>query len=76
MFLYLIYCFAASCWLKTLYSLFVLIFKSQKIIKKIENRKKLSQMNYDNIASKNINYRKKIESIGPDYYRIALSHRT
>jgi len=32
-------------------------------------------MNCDNIASKNFNYRKKIESSGPNHYRIAFSLR-
>jgi len=30
-------------------------------------------MNFDNIASKNFQLSQKIESIGPDHYRIALS---
>jgi len=33
-------------------------------------------MNCDNIARKIFNYRKKIESISPEHYRIVLSHRT
>jgi len=53
----------------------MLIFKSQKIIEKIENRKNNRKRTAIIRHQKNFNYRKKIESIGPGHYRIALSLR-
>jgi len=75
-FRYLIYCFAASFWLKTMYFLFVLIFKVSKSYRKKSkiaknNRKRAAIISHQKILI----IAKKIESIDPNHYRIALGLR-